>query len=165
MSWTSEFLFLGTRGAAADEAGSSSAMKGNPVAAVEQAVCMGVRNLRALTRVSLRPIPQWAALEGCTTVALMAEHEDAEQASGQCARVCGVLTRVRRACLWRASGRALRLFLRAVPKQGAARVDSVTSQCVVPPLPRRRLSMLTRCARLHWPRTVKVVALSKLLSP
>ena len=99
MSRTSEFLFLGTRGAAADEAGASSAMKGNPVAAVEQAVCMGVRNLRALTRVSLRPIPQWAALEGCTTVALMAEHEDAEQASGQCARVCGALTRVSgRAC-------------------------------------------------------------------
>jgi len=28
------------------------------------------------------------------------------------------------------SVRALRLFLRAGPKQGAARVDSVTSQCV-----------------------------------
>ena len=29
---------------------------------------------------SLRPIPQWAALEGCTAVALMAEHDDARQA-------------------------------------------------------------------------------------
>jgi len=28
-----------------------------------------------------------------------------------------------------------------------------------------RLSMPTKCARLHWPHTVKVVALSKLLSP
>ena len=84
------------RGAAADEAGGSSAVKGNTVAAVEQAVCAGVRNLRALTRVSLRPIPQWAALEGCMAVEVMAEHDDAEQASGQCARACGALTRVRR---------------------------------------------------------------------
>ena len=70
---------LATRGAAADETGGSSAVKGNTVAAVEHAVCTGVRNLRALTRVSL-PIPQWAALEGCTAVALMAEHDDARQA-------------------------------------------------------------------------------------
>jgi len=35
-------------------------------------------------------------------VALMAEHDDAEHASGQCARACGALTRVRRACLRRA---------------------------------------------------------------
>ena len=93
---------LATRWAAADEAGGSSAVKGNTVAAVEQAVCTGVRNLRTLTRVSLRPIPQWAALEGCMAVEVMAEHDDAEQASGQCARACGALTRVRRACLWRA---------------------------------------------------------------
>jgi len=93
---------LVTRGAVAHEAGGSSAVKGSTVTAVEQAVCTGVRNLRALTRVSLRPIPQWAALEGCTAVALMAEHDDAEQASGQCARACGALTCVRRACLWRA---------------------------------------------------------------
>ena len=53
-------------------------------------------------RVSLRPIPQWAALEGCTAVALMAEHDDARQASRHCARACGALTRVRMACLWRA---------------------------------------------------------------
>ena len=53
-------------------------------------------------RVSLRPIPQWAALEGCTAVAVMAEHDDAGQANRQCARACGALTRVRRACLWRA---------------------------------------------------------------
>jgi len=35
-------------------------------------------------------------------VALMAEHDDAEHASGQCVRACGALTRVRRACLRRA---------------------------------------------------------------
>ena len=69
---------LATRGAAEDEAGGSSAVKGNTVAVVEQAVCTGVRNLRGLTRGSLRPIPQWAALEGFTAVALMAEHDDAE---------------------------------------------------------------------------------------
>ena len=51
---------------------------------IEQAVCTGVRKLRACTQgfpaLSLRPIPQWAALEGCTAVALMAEHDDARQA-------------------------------------------------------------------------------------
>ena len=41
---------LATRGAAADEAGGSSAVKGNTMPAVEQAVCTGVRNVRALTR-------------------------------------------------------------------------------------------------------------------
>jgi len=95
-------LVLATRGAAAEEVGGSGAVKGNTLAAVEQTVCTGVRNLRTLTRVSLCPIPQWATLEGCTAVALMAEHDDTEQASGQCARACGALTRVRRACLWRA---------------------------------------------------------------
>jgi len=53
-------------------------------------------------RISLRPIPQWVALEGCTAVALTAEHDDARQARRHCARACGALTRVRRACLWRA---------------------------------------------------------------
>ena len=93
---------LTTRGAVANEAGSSSTVRGNTIAADDQAVCTGVRNLRAHTQVSLHPIPQWAAMEGCTAVALMAEHEDAKQASGQCTRACGALTRVRRACLWRA---------------------------------------------------------------
>jgi len=69
---------LATRGAAAHEAGGSSAVKDNTMAAVEQAVCMGVRNVRALTRVSLHPIPQWAALEGCMAVSWMAEHDDAK---------------------------------------------------------------------------------------
>ena len=69
---------------------------------IGQTVCSGVRNLRACTRVSVRPIPQWAALEGCTAVALMSEYDDARQARRQCARACGALTRVRRACLWRA---------------------------------------------------------------
>ena len=76
----------------------------NRMTTVEQVVCTGVRNLRFYTRVSLRPIPQWAALEGCTAVALMAEHDDAGQASGQCARAYGALTRVRKACLWSAGG-------------------------------------------------------------
>jgi len=93
---------LATRGAATNEAGGSSKMKGSTEAAVKQAVCTGARNLRALTRVSLRPLPQWDALQGCTTVALMAEHEDAEQASGQCVRACGAVARVRRVCLWHA---------------------------------------------------------------
>jgi len=35
-----------------------------PMTTIEQAVCTGVRNLRVCTRVSLRPIPQWTALEG-----------------------------------------------------------------------------------------------------
>jgi len=111
---------LATRGAAADEAGGSSAVKGNTVAAVEQAVC----TLRALTRVSLLPIPQWAALEGCTAVALMTEHDDAEQASGQCARACGALTRVRRACLWRAQ----RACATPLPQGGAKARSSARGQ-------------------------------------
>ena len=52
------------------------------MATVEQAVCTVVGNVRALTRDSLHPILQWAALEGCTAVEVMAEHDDAEQASG-----------------------------------------------------------------------------------
>jgi len=86
---------LATRGAAANEAGGSSAVKGNTEAAAKQPVCTGARNLRALTRVSLRPLPQWAALQGCTAAALMAEHYNAEKSSGQCARACGALARVR----------------------------------------------------------------------
>ena len=93
---------LVTRGATASEAGGSSAVKGITEAAVKQAVCTGTCNLCALTRVSLRPLPQWAALQGCTAVALMADHDNAEQLSRQCARACGALARVRRACLGRA---------------------------------------------------------------
>ena len=78
------------------------ARQARPMTTIEQTVCTGVRNLRAFMRVSLRPIPQWASLEGSTTVALMAEHDDARQVVRQCARACGALTRVRRACLWRA---------------------------------------------------------------
>jgi len=64
-------------------------------------------------------------------VEMMAEHDDTEEASGQCARACGALTRVRRACLWRAR----RACATPPPPQGGvkeenARVDSVTSQCV-----------------------------------
>jgi len=43
-------------------------------------------------------------------VEVMGEHNNAEQARGQCARACGALTRVRRACLWRAQ-RACAMFL------------------------------------------------------
>jgi len=121
---TSEFLFLGKRGAAADESGGSSAVRGNPVTTIEQAVCTGVRNLRACTQVSLRPIPQWAALEGCTAVALMAEHDDAGQASGQCARACGALTRVHSACLWCAQ----RAGATPLPEGGAKARSSARGQ-------------------------------------
>jgi len=69
---------LATRGVAADEAGGSCAVKDNTMTTVEQAVDTGVRNVRALTRDSLHPIPQWAALEGCTAAVLMAEHDDAK---------------------------------------------------------------------------------------
>ena len=40
------------------------ARQARPMTTIEQAVCTGVRNLRACTRFSLRPIPQWAALDG-----------------------------------------------------------------------------------------------------
>jgi len=115
---------LATRGAAADEAGGSSAMKGNTMATVEQAVCTGVRSVRALTRDSLHPIPQWAALEGCTAVVLMAEHDDAKQASEQCACACGALTRGRRACLWRAQ----RACATSLPQGGAKARSSARGQ-------------------------------------
>ena len=113
-----------TRGAAADEAGDSCAVKDNTMAAVEQAVCTGVRNVRALTRASLHPIPQWAVLKGYTAVALMAEHDDAKQASGQCARACGALTRVRRGCLWRAQ----RACATPLPQGGAKARNSARGQ-------------------------------------
>jgi len=115
---------LATRGAAASEAGGSSAVKGNTEAAVKQAVCTGAHNLRAITRVSLRPLPQWAALQGCTAVALMAEHDDAEQASRQCARACGALARVRTACL----GRAQRACATPLPQGGAKARSSTRGQ-------------------------------------
>ena len=73
---------LATRGAATNEAGGSSVMKVNTETVVKQAVGKGTRNLRVLTRISLRPLPQWDTLQGCTEVALMTEHDNAEQASG-----------------------------------------------------------------------------------
>ena len=99
-------------------------MKGSPVAAVEQAVGTGVRSVRVLTRDSLHPIPQWSALEGCTAAVLMTEHDDAKQASGQCARVCGALTRVRRACLWRAQ----RVCATPLPQGGVTGRSSAREQ-------------------------------------
>ena len=99
-------------------------MKGNTIATVDQAVCMGVCNVRALTRDSLHPIPQWTTLEACTPVALMAEHDDAKQASGQCARACGALTSVRRAYLWRAQ----RACATPLPQGGAKARSSARGQ-------------------------------------
>jgi len=58
-------------------------------------------------------------------VARMAEHDDAEQASGQCARACGALTRVRRACLWHAAKRACATPL---PQGGAEASSSARGQ-------------------------------------
>ena len=54
---TSEFLFLGTRGAAAEESGGGSAVRCNPMTTIEQAVCTGVRNLRACTQGFPTPYP------------------------------------------------------------------------------------------------------------
>ena len=85
------------------------------------------------------------------------------QAGSVCVPVAHSRVCAERAC-GAHSGRVLCLFLRAGQKQGAARVDSVTSLCVLPALPRWRLSMLTVCARRHCARTFKVVAHSWLVS-
>jgi len=78
---------LAKRAAAADEAEDSSAVKGNTVVAIKQAVCTGARNLRARTEVLPTPSPP----VGCMAMSLMAEHDDAalqvtagEQAAGAC---------------------------------------------------------------------------------
>jgi len=54
----------------------------------------------------------------------MAEHDDAEETSGQCARACGVMTRVRRACLWRAP----RACATPLPQGGAKAESSARGQ-------------------------------------
>jgi len=131
---TSEFLFLARVGALGEEAGDNSAGKGITMATVEQAVGTGVHNVRALTRDSLHPIPQWPSLEGCTVAVLMAEHDDAKQASGQCARACGALTRVRSACLWRAQ----RACATPLPQGGAITRSSARGQRGVDDRGRRR---------------------------
>jgi len=111
---------LSTRGAATDEAGGST-VKGNSVSSRTSSV-YGCTQSAGRTRGSLRPIPQWVTLEGCTAVEVMAE-----EASGQCARACGALTRERRACL----RRARRACATPLPQGGAkartARMDNVTS--------------------------------------
>ena len=56
-------------------------------------------------------------------MALMAEHDDARQASRQCARTCGALTRVRRACLWRAHTRQVPTFTEPM---GSSRVREIS---------------------------------------
>ena len=48
-------------------------------------------------------------------VEVMAGHDDAEEASGQCASACGALMRVRRACVWRAR----RACATPLPQSGA----------------------------------------------
>jgi len=131
---TSEFLFLAKLGASADEAGGSSAGKGITMATFDQAVGTGVRNVRALTRDSLHPISQWAALEGCTVALLMAEHDDTKQTTGQCARACGALTRVRSACLWCAQ----RACATPLPQGGAKARSSARGQRGVDDRARRR---------------------------
>jgi len=55
---------------------------------------------------------------------LMTEYDDAKQASGQCARACGALTRVRSACLWRAQ----RACATPLPQGGAKTRSSARGQ-------------------------------------
>ena len=57
----------------------------------------------------------------------MAVEVMAEEASGQCARVCGALTRVRRACL----RRARRACAMPLPQGGAKAESSVHGQRVL----------------------------------
>ena len=57
-------------------------------------------------------------------MALMAEHDNTEQASGQCARACGALARVRRACLWRAQ----RVCAMSLPEGGEKGRNSARGQ-------------------------------------
>ena len=57
-------------------------------------------------------------------MALMAEHDNAKQANRQCAYTCGALTRVRRACLWRAQ----RACATPLPQGGTKATSSVRGQ-------------------------------------
>ena len=123
-----EVFVLGTRGEVVNEAGDRSEVKGNTETVVKQTVCTGARNLRTLTRVSLRPLPQWPALQGCMTVVLMTEYDNTEQVSGQCARDSCALARVRRAYLWRAQ----RACATPLPQGGAKARSSARGQRDVP---------------------------------
>ena len=74
---------MAKRAAAADEAEDSSAVKGNAVAAIRQAVCTGAQDQRALTGV----LPAPSLPVGCTAVSLTEEHDDVtegERAVGAC---------------------------------------------------------------------------------
>ena len=82
-----EVFVLAKRAAAAGEADDSSAVRGNAVAAIGQAVCTGARDLRILTGVFPAPSP----LVGCMAVSLTEERDDAllqvtegERAVGAC---------------------------------------------------------------------------------
>jgi len=139
---------VSTRGAAADEAGGSSAVKGSTVAAVDKQ-CARVYAICGSHSGFPTPYPP----VGCTG-GLYGSGGDgrARRHRGGKRAVC--------ACLWRADAcaqgvpvaRTAGVRYASYSGQRAARVDSVTSQCALPALPRRRLSMLTRCARVHWPR-------------
>ena len=74
---------MAKRAAEVDEAEDRSAVKGNAVAAIRQAVCTSARNLRARTGVLPAPSPP----VGCTAVSLTEEHDDVtegERAVGAC---------------------------------------------------------------------------------
>jgi len=77
---------LAKRGAAADEVEDSSAVKGNTVAAIRQAVCTGARDLRALTGV----LPASSPPVGCMAVLLTEEHDDAALQVTEGKRAVGV---------------------------------------------------------------------------
>jgi len=75
------------RAVAADEVEDSTAVKGNAVATLKQAVCTGARDLRAL--IEVHPTP--SSPVGCTAVSLMVDHDNAalqvtvgERAVGTC---------------------------------------------------------------------------------
>ena len=94
---TSEFCFWGregqrqmNRGRQCSEMQPNDNSRTGSVHGCTQTACVYAGLPYAL---SLRPIPQWAALEGCTAVALMAEHDDARQARCVCVSCFVLLNR------------------------------------------------------------------------
>ena len=138
---------LATRAAAANEAEDSSAVKGNAVAAIKQAVCTGARDLHALREhYTLSPSGLHGSVADGRARRRCAAGDRRRAGSRRVLvtrrRVCS--ERVHRACRWR----ALRTCPTPPPQsgtkwQGAARVDSATSPFGLPAMPRRRVSMLT----------------------
>jgi len=78
---------------------------------IEEVVYTGERNLRAFTQGFPTPYPAVGGTGGLHGSGADDRNDDARQASRHCASACGALTRVRRACLWRAQ--------RAVPTSDA----------------------------------------------